>query len=585
MLDNFKQQLVLFKSFSVLLKASDYRQRFVDMFVSMINFWVVSVRFSSRTSKDRSWLLIYDNVSDFSLLKEYFPPDTARGSVMVTTRFFSRLARVPGHMTPIELSKFDPDMSLRFFNSIRTARDPTCDIDKEVEETREVLETIDGLALGIKQMAYYITKKRFTISMFQEKYSTTARYILTCNPPEDTDSLASLWSLQFQDIKDTNSFKLLGMLALAHAEDIPRDLFELDEPLEGDSIADWTSFCEDPGELEEAIDTLTDNALIDDDGETGKLSIHRLTQEAFIYQKAIYGLVDSSSLQTAFDALLGLLVLKFPHAQAHEGLWSRWAECSKYLPHVAALARAYKRFQKKKSATERIQPSLAFVTLMVNATWYLQEIGELQECLDMLEIATSACVDKNSFEYAYLCNTYVTVAVDQNDMEMGQNYSKKAIAIREAKLSPSNMELASSYANYANCLNNEGKYDEAIPHLVAAEHIWATEVGQDKIYTALAQLNLGRSFALKGSVATATDYFQSAQKLFTEKSHTMFLIGVHYTWGAMLLRNGHTLEALGKLKLAYDAAKDFMPYKMTLSGIHYKLGVAQLELDLIKEAK
>jgi hypothetical protein len=34
------------------------------------------------------------------------------------------------------------------------------------------------------------------------------------------------------------------------------------------------------------------------------------------------------------------------------------------------------------------------------------------------------------------------------------------------------MDLAASHNNYANSLNNEGRYDEAIEHLVA-EKIWA----------------------------------------------------------------------------------------------------------------
>ena len=175
--------------------------------------------------------MIYDNVNDFPLLKEYYPPDTANGSFIVT----------------IELRKFDPDTSLRLFSRVRKARDSGCDTDSETEATKEVLEFIDGLALGIKQMASFIASKRCTISVFQDKYTTMARYILTRNSLEDTHSLATLWTLQFQNIQATNAFKLLGIIALAHAEDIPRNLLELDEPLQGDTSG-WASFCEVPGQ-------------------------------------------------------------------------------------------------------------------------------------------------------------------------------------------------------------------------------------------------------------------------------------------------------------------------------------------------
>jgi tetratricopeptide (TPR) repeat protein len=213
---------------------------------------------------------------------------------------------------------------------------------------------------------------------------------------------------------------------------------------------------------------LTDNAPINDDAGRKQLSIHRLTQEAAVY--GTYGLIDSSSLQHAFDGLLSLLRRRFPHAELHEGLWSRWGECSKYLPHVAALARASKRcWKKKKSAAEPVETNTVFVNLLIDATWYLQEIGELQECLDLLDIAKDACPDRNSLEYAYLCNTHVTVAVDQNDIAMGRKYSQEALAIRKAWLPPNHMDLAASHNNYANSLNNEGRYDEAIEHLLIAE--------------------------------------------------------------------------------------------------------------------
>lgn len=133
------------------------------------------------------------------------------------------------------------------------------------------------------------------------------------------------------------------------------------------------------------------------------------------------------------------------------------------------MAQAYKRSQKKRSPAETIDPSTAFVNLLVDATWYLQEIGELQECLDLLDIAKDACPDKTSLEYAYLCNTHVTVVVDQNDMAMDHKYSQEAIAIREARLPPKHMDLAASHNNYANNLNNDGRYSEAIEHLLIAE--------------------------------------------------------------------------------------------------------------------
>ena len=105
-------------------------------------------------------------------------------------------------------------------------------------------------------------------------------------------------------------------------------------------------------------------------------------------------------------------------------------------------------------------------------------------------------------------------------------YSDRAIAIREARLSADDLDLASSYNNFANTLNNEGKYDEAITHYALAEKVWA-EGGEGKsrvLFAALAQLNMGRSYALKGDGTTAVRLFEAARAYFSEKGHTTFTV-------------------------------------------------------------
>jgi len=110
--------------------------------------------------------------------------------------------------------------------------------------------------------------------------------------------------------------------------------------------------------LDEAIDTLTNNALIDYNWETGLLSIHRLTQETFIHQEDALGFLI---LQRAFNHLLGLLARKFPSTDqvAHSDYWEQY---TKYTPQVYALAQAYKRFHITIGSIQ------VFVSLLINTT-------------------------------------------------------------------------------------------------------------------------------------------------------------------------------------------------------------------------
>ncbi|RSL52715.1 hypothetical protein CEP53_008003 [Fusarium sp. AF-6] len=508
------------------------------------NFMVLK-NWLGKTSK--RWLMIYDNVDDFRLLKEYLPPRT--GSMIVTSRFYSLSYTIPCDATRISLQKFGLDDSLHLFNRYRESRDADSDTTADLNETKELLESIDGLALGIKQMAFYIVLTRVSVSELLDKYNRMPKFVLNRQTPDDRHSLGTLWNMQFEDIKQTNAAKLLGILFMAGADGFPQELLELNEPPD-EEAAGWLEFCAD---REDPV-----------------------------------GLLEPSSLQEAFDGLLFLLANRFPHATAFEGLWKHWAVCSRYVTHVSALAHAFKHSQKvpRWKGPRPIQPSTAFVKLITDATWYLFEVGKLNESKALLDIADEACPDKQSLEYAYICNVYIAIAVEKNDMEMGRAYSEKAIAIREAQLSPTDANLALSYNNFANTLNNEGKFSEALAHYTMADNILSDVEGTEiTVYGALAQLNMARSFAFKGEADKAIALFKSSGEFFYKKSHNVFLIGVEYTWASFLLKCNDPLAALGKLKVACDMAKDLIPFSMTLSGIYYKLGVTQLEMGLPMEAK
>lgn len=275
--------------------------------------------------------------------------------------------------------------------------------------------------------------------------------------------------------------------------------------------------------------------MIDTKEDVEELSLHRLTQEAFIHNE--YGLLEPTKLQAAFNGVVSLLDRKFPRYGREKSLLDEWATCSSYVPHVSAVARTYKTFSKGKSAALSIKSSETFAELLKNATWYLQEIGELRQCLALLQIACDACEDKHSLTFAYLCNTYVTVAVDQNNMTQGQDYSEKAIAIREKMLAPDDLDLAVSYNNYANALLNEGKFEDSLQNHALSDIIWSDKGMDDDIYRGLAYLNTGRVYSLKGDGTVATSYFEKAEKIFSKSSNNMFLIGQVFPGSSILLRS------------------------------------------------
>ena len=353
--------------------------------------------------------------------------------------------------------------------------------------------------------------------------------------------------------------------------------------------------------VERAIDELEDKALI----ETQKsqpdqeLSIHRLTQQAFLYDE--HGLADPQKLQETFDGLVSLLDQKFPRYGRERSLTDVWDICEAYLPHVSALARGFKTFQKSKTP---IKTSETFAELLKNATWYLQEIGEISRCQDLLDIAFSACEDDRSLTYAYLCNTKVVLAMELNDIAGGRRYSKEAISIREEKLAPDDLDLAVSYGNFASILLNEGLYGEALTNHSLFDKIWADGNPEDKVYQGLAHLNIGRVYSMKGKFDDAARNFEAAERILSRFSNDMFLSGchiphtnrdenveaneknrVHYTWATLLMNQGNTDGALAKFREALELSSKSTPLHLNVSATRYKIAVLEVEHGKFAEAK
>ena len=184
--------------------------------------------------------MIYDNVDRYSLFDQYRPPST--GTVFITTRFQSVSYGVQGQAERIHLEKFSPEESLQLFNRIRQFRHTRAEIGSEQNEIKELLELIDGLALGIKQMASYIGSKRMKVSEFQEKYCKLAKFMLDRKTPSSAHTLDTLWSVQFKAIKERNASKLLGLLSLCDSGNISRELFQAGDLIKTGDMS-WIDFC------------------------------------------------------------------------------------------------------------------------------------------------------------------------------------------------------------------------------------------------------------------------------------------------------------------------------------------------------
>lgn len=129
-------------------------------------------------------------MDDFQVYLDYPSPTT--GCVLITTRYPTVSNRIERDPKKVHLEKFSPDVSLRLFNRVRLRWHEQAKVHEEEEKTIELLNMVDGLALGIKQMASYIGSNEYEISTFQAKYKRMAAMILRQDPESTSNTLDPL---------------------------------------------------------------------------------------------------------------------------------------------------------------------------------------------------------------------------------------------------------------------------------------------------------------------------------------------------------------------------------------------------------
>lgn len=173
-------------------------------------------------------MIVYDNVEDLRLLNEFLPQ--GRGHILITTRYRWLATKVGGHPLKIEIKPFDDDHSQEMFKEICRYYDPDFDRSSEEAEMTTLLERLGGLALGIEQIAAYVTDNELSISEFIEEYDQASKRI-HANPNSGTgQSLATVWEVQFQRIHDTPAAKVLGALSLLSPDSVPMNILIPDDP-------------------------------------------------------------------------------------------------------------------------------------------------------------------------------------------------------------------------------------------------------------------------------------------------------------------------------------------------------------------
>ncbi|MDR2410133.1 MAG: LuxR C-terminal-related transcriptional regulator [Bacteroidales bacterium] len=224
-----------------------------------------------------NWSLIFDNVDDFNMIKDFIPADSriwGNGTVIITTRnahiknsIFLNADNV------LFVDQLSSDEKLQLFNKI-CLQDNLLSTEK-LESTKQFLNCIPSMPLDITAAAYYIKATNISYEDYlnrihRKEFDKVQSKILS----ESLDYAFTRYGIIKTTLGKVLSGnpvfkKLLLNLALLNAEGIFR-----------------TYLCDDDAILDDFLYHLQEHSLVQN--EEGNISIHRSTQElALIYLKDV----------------------------------------------------------------------------------------------------------------------------------------------------------------------------------------------------------------------------------------------------------------------------------------------------------
>ncbi|PVH69154.1 hypothetical protein DL98DRAFT_439632 [Cadophora sp. DSE1049] len=296
---------------------------------------------------DVSWLIVFDNVESNELLNQHWPKSGC-GQVLVTCR--SSLIAASPAARQLEVQPFGDHEAGELL--LRLAGRSTVDA-AERNSAEQIAGLLGGLPLGIDIIARQILVKKKSMQEFLPHFQNN-KPSLRVPPryapgnPYYTKNLVTVWQTAFESLSDEAN-KLLSIITFIAPDGIPRFLLNPSGKVK--------NTCYDDAEEE-----LYYKSLIRINADSGTLSIHRLTQEAF------YCFLSREQKQEAFLVALQLLSHSFPKRLHGRHLYHSWNICSQLIHHVDALQEQYEELKVEGFDTQ--EPN--FAILAADASWLVE---------------------------------------------------------------------------------------------------------------------------------------------------------------------------------------------------------------------
>jgi tetratricopeptide (TPR) repeat protein len=443
-----------------------------------------------------SWLLIFDNADDLTILREFLPSG-GKGHILLTTR-----EQATGRIAQrVEIEKMEPEEGTLFLlrRAALLAQDARLDAASSTDSqaAREIVHAMDGLPLALDQAGAFIEETRCSLSDYLLLFQTRQADLLQRRgrlATDHPDPVAATWSLSFEKVQKTNpaAADFLRLSAFLDPDGIQEEIIT-----EGASELGPTLqlVAADPVKLNEAIGALLTYSLVHRSSDHS-LAVHRLVQAVLKH-----GMNKSTQRRWAERAVRAVN-LAFPQVE-----YENWLRCQQFIPHVLV----YKALIEQWDMT---LPEAA--QLLDDSGYYLRVSAQYEQAEPLLQRALAIrerVLGSEHHDTATSLNNLALLYWNQGKFEQAEPLYQRSLAIRERVLGSEHPDTSESLNNMASLYQDQGKFEQAEPLYQRAIAIDEKVFGPEHPEVATDLNNLASLYQDQGKYEQAEPLYQRAQAI------------------------------------------------------------------------
>jgi len=435
------------------------------------------------------WLLIFDDIGDFDLLKDILPDET-QGRVLLTTH--SQATGTFAEGIPVEPLDTDAGAALLLHRAKLLPIELTLEqaMPADVTVARSLSEEMEGLPLALDQAGAYVEETDVSLLEYLQLYRQKRSFFLdrrgtvTSKYGEHPQAVATTFELSLQKAAEQHplAVNIIRFCSFLRPDAIPEEVLRQEKELGAETTT-----------LREGIAALQRYSLVRRQTQEQTLSMHRLVQA-----------VVSDSMDADLSKQWRVRVIRTLNTTFPEGDFHEWAQCGRLLPHVVGCATW---------AEHELPSTLEVAQLLCKAGVYLRERGQYTEAEPLLLRALSICevhARGESLETAKVLDALTNLYWHQGKYEQAEQLCQRARLVRERQLGSEHLETATSLNNLAILYQLQGKYEQAEPLCQRVLEIRGKQLGEGHPNTAASLNNLANLCQLQGKYEQAEPLYQRA---------------------------------------------------------------------------